>query len=341
MEIGGKMNIATAIVVFGLIAGMPGTETKVEVNPIVVVNNEQVLFQDVLPIIRDSRTLIPLRGVFEKLGFDIQWDAGSNTATLRKGELIITLTIGDEAIIANRERKVFDVPPQIIQDRFMVPLRAISELSGARVDWIDEDKTVMITTDDGAVVVIPTVTPAATPIVEATPTPTPIVVEGELPEGAIEETKMELNGITFYLGESQESIEMKFGQPNETHFNGDYTLFRYNGTSLVYSSTDRLVRVFIKDISFSHRGYSIPSPYDIQTREFEKDESISAGMGYDYDQLVRRFRGVDGNIIYKIQLMGNGVILDNIYPTAYTDMLICLSKTTSSYKEFPWFTEYK
>jgi hypothetical protein len=46
----------------------------------------------------------------------------------------------------------FDVPPQIINNRTMVPLRAIFEAMGAKVDWVGETQTVTGTKDDTVVI---------------------------------------------------------------------------------------------------------------------------------------------------------------------------------------------
>ena len=42
----------------------------------------------------------------------------------------------------------FDVQPQLINDRTMVPLRAIFEALGAEVDWVNETQTVIAAKDD-------------------------------------------------------------------------------------------------------------------------------------------------------------------------------------------------
>ena len=42
----------------------------------------------------------------------------------------------------------FDVKPQLINDRTMVPLRAIFEALGAEVDWENDTQTVIATKDD-------------------------------------------------------------------------------------------------------------------------------------------------------------------------------------------------
>ena len=56
---------------------------------------------------------------------------------------------GDEIKVAIDGAYVeFDVQPQLINDRTMVPLRAIFEELGAEVDWDDETQTVIAMKDD-------------------------------------------------------------------------------------------------------------------------------------------------------------------------------------------------
>lgn len=45
----------------------------------------------------------------------------------------------------NKKALVFDVPPKIVNDRTMVPLRAIAEQLGFIVLWNDADKTIIMT----------------------------------------------------------------------------------------------------------------------------------------------------------------------------------------------------
>ena len=39
----------------------------------VTINGEQVVFENQQPVIVDGRTLVPVRGVFEALGFEVDW----------------------------------------------------------------------------------------------------------------------------------------------------------------------------------------------------------------------------------------------------------------------------
>ena len=51
-------------------------------------------------------------------------------------------------IIINSEPKTFDVMPQIIDGRTMVPMRGIFEAFGAKITWVDVTKTVVAETPD-------------------------------------------------------------------------------------------------------------------------------------------------------------------------------------------------
>ena len=51
-------------------------------------------------------------------------------------------------VMLNSVQLSFDVPPQIINDRTMVPMRKIFEALGATVLWHDDTKEVVATKDD-------------------------------------------------------------------------------------------------------------------------------------------------------------------------------------------------
>lgn len=55
---------------------------------------------------------------------------------------VIKLTVDSDKIIINDNVSTIDVPAQIINNRTMVPLRAIFEALGASVEWDDSTKTV-------------------------------------------------------------------------------------------------------------------------------------------------------------------------------------------------------
>lgn len=109
----------------------------------VTVNGEYVAF-DQPPIIENDRTLVPFRAIFEKLGAKVEWDNNTRTVTAVKDGTTITLKIGEKAININGENKELDAASQIVNDRTLVPVRAISEALGCKVEWDGETKTVII-----------------------------------------------------------------------------------------------------------------------------------------------------------------------------------------------------
>ena len=74
---------------------------------------------------------------------EVNWVEGEQPgAEPEEKPIEIKLTIDSKEIVVNGEAKELDVPAQIINDRTMVPLRAIFEALGATVEWDQETQTV-------------------------------------------------------------------------------------------------------------------------------------------------------------------------------------------------------
>ena len=99
---------------------------------------------DVMPVIENGRTLVPMRGIFEALGAEISWDDSSKTVVGIKNDTKVTLQIGNNLAIVNEKEVSLDVAAKIINGRTMVPVRFISESLGCKVDWDGDTKTVII-----------------------------------------------------------------------------------------------------------------------------------------------------------------------------------------------------
>lgn len=97
-------------------------------------------------IIIDGRTMIPVRGVFEYMGYTVDWDGETKTATLTSSDkaTVITLTGGKTDFTVNDKTITPDVPQQIVDGRFMLPLRAVGEAVDAKVGWNSDTKTATI-----------------------------------------------------------------------------------------------------------------------------------------------------------------------------------------------------
>jgi len=111
----------------------------------VFVDGDQVLF-DQPPITQGGRVLVPLRGIFEKMGAVVEWNAGTRTVRAARGTTLVELQIGSRIARVDGRAVTLDVPPMVVGGRTLVPLRFISESLGATVDYRAESRTVLIST---------------------------------------------------------------------------------------------------------------------------------------------------------------------------------------------------
>lgn len=110
----------------------------------VILNGEKVLF-DQEPIIKDGRTLVPIRAIFEALGASVEWNQETQTVIAKRADVEIELTIGMNIITVNGKSKTMDVSAQLVSGRTMVPARVIAEAFGCSVSWDNDTRTVFIT----------------------------------------------------------------------------------------------------------------------------------------------------------------------------------------------------
>lgn len=135
------------------IYGVPGSyaESYAKQNGIPFANGVEVTINkvgvafDQPAFVKDNRTVVPMRKIFEKLGATVNWDANTQTITATKGSTTISLQIGSNILKKNNSEIELDVPAFAQNDRTLVPLRAISESLGAEVNWDGDTQTASIT----------------------------------------------------------------------------------------------------------------------------------------------------------------------------------------------------
>ena len=108
------------------------------------VNGQRVIFDNQQPAIVEGRTLVPVRGVFEVLGFEVGFDSSTQRVTLESENYVVILTIGSAVFTTNGISHNLDVPARIIGGSTMLPIRAVLESVGYDVDWNGEYRIVMI-----------------------------------------------------------------------------------------------------------------------------------------------------------------------------------------------------
>ena len=102
------------------------------------------------PVIKNNRTLLPIRAIIEALGGSVSWDATEKKVTVTLGSTTIELWIGKLIAKINSVDTPIDstnskVVPEIINGRTMLPLRFVTENLGAKVDWEPSTQTITIT----------------------------------------------------------------------------------------------------------------------------------------------------------------------------------------------------
>ena len=116
-------------------------------NGISVVLDGKTIGFDVPPQIINERTMVPVRAIFEALGASVDWDGSTQTVTSKRGDTTISLKINDATMYVNGNAVTLDSPACVINERTLVPVRAISEAFGAGVDWDGSTQTVTIDSD--------------------------------------------------------------------------------------------------------------------------------------------------------------------------------------------------
>lgn len=115
----------------------------------VSVDNDLVTFDQPPIIVDPGYTMVPIRAVFEKAGAEVDWDQESQTASIKKGDITVTIKIGDTAMYRNGTRIELDAPAMVTTTgayRTLIPVRAIAEAMDYAVTWDGHHSLVLVST---------------------------------------------------------------------------------------------------------------------------------------------------------------------------------------------------
>lgn len=90
---------------------------------------------DIPPVVKEGRTLIPVRAIMNGFGAEVTWDEATKTVTVVKDDKTIVLNLADGTATVNGESVTTDIPARIISNRTFVPLRFIAETLGEKVSY--------------------------------------------------------------------------------------------------------------------------------------------------------------------------------------------------------------
>jgi len=159
VKVDGKSVGAVSTYTFANITDNHTIEATFEKNEIVIVLRVgQTIFTvngtpntlDSPPVIKNNRTLLPIRPIVEALGGTVGWDGNERKVTVTLGSTTIELWIGKNIARVNGASKPIDstnskVVPEIINGRTMLPLRFVTENLGCQLQWDPNTQTITIT----------------------------------------------------------------------------------------------------------------------------------------------------------------------------------------------------
>ncbi|RJX40927.1 copper amine oxidase N-terminal domain-containing protein [Paenibacillus pinisoli] len=103
---------------------------------------------------KDYRTMGSVRLVGNVLGVlddNIKWDEKARTVTMEKNKTVIVVTVGNADLSVNGKIVTMDTVAELKNGRVFIPLRFIAESLGAKVDFDEKTRTILITSEDPSV----------------------------------------------------------------------------------------------------------------------------------------------------------------------------------------------
>lgn len=138
---------------------------------LVTIDGKKVEFNNELGepyIIKETeRTIVPIRVIAENMGYNVNWNGETKEAFIKGGGIDVKLKIGKNVAIVNGETVPIDIqdgkpvdtkamliPISKTNARTYVPIRFISEATGAKVDYkmVNGTHHITITTKDAPII---------------------------------------------------------------------------------------------------------------------------------------------------------------------------------------------
>ena len=103
-----------------------------------IISRRGLLKFDTPPVIKEGRTLIPVRALSEGFGATVSWESATKTVIIEKDGSRILIQLENPIAMVNNDQVELDVPAEIMNSRTLVPLRFILESLGLKVDYDQE-----------------------------------------------------------------------------------------------------------------------------------------------------------------------------------------------------------
>lgn|GEM_PF-2344818 len=97
-----------------------------------------------VPIVIDGRTLMPIRAAIEAMGGSMGWSEAERRISLESGAYSVNMWVNQRNFTVNGVQNELDVPPQIINERTMMPIRFVAENIGCEIAWVASTRQIII-----------------------------------------------------------------------------------------------------------------------------------------------------------------------------------------------------
>lgn len=117
-------------------------EVKIEID------GKEMVPMDMPAVIIDGRTMLPMRQIAQELGCEVNWNEAAKQIYVMRGSDIIVFTVNSKTGYENGKEFTMDVPATIVNDRTMLPVRALADALHLNIKWDDPNRTVIINSGD-------------------------------------------------------------------------------------------------------------------------------------------------------------------------------------------------
>lgn len=120
-------------------------EVKIEID------GKAMVPKDMPAVIIDGRTMLPMRQIAQELGCEVNWNEAAKQIYVMRGSDIIVFTVDSKTGYENGKEFTMDVPATIVNDRTMLPVRALADALHLNIKWDDPNRIVSIHSGDTVV----------------------------------------------------------------------------------------------------------------------------------------------------------------------------------------------
>ncbi|RAR41641.1 copper amine oxidase N-terminal domain-containing protein [Paenibacillus sp. MDMC362] len=246
------------------------------------------------PILRDGVTLVQFAPIFKSLGLSVKWDPAKQQITGTKKGINLVLTVSNNNAYVNGSRMVLESPPVSLNGNIFVPLRFISEATGATLAV--NGNTINITSYKGTEPFVPKPTPIPPVKTKA------VKIEEELESkySNLSFGKLHLNNLTYGVTDDSDTLTIAVEISDERTMQNIIDTFDSKpstGHLLTKNIANHVhkkygykkVNIFIITF-FIHSSY--PSGYDAQYNIFVPEYNVYVtrwplyGGSYNYSKKV-------------------------------------------------------